>query len=202
MLENDNNKLTLIGAADSEPVFSHTVFGEDFYSLTLAVPRLSGAVDRLPVTVSGQMLPEYMEPGDMMALTGQLRSYNRTVDGASRLMITAFARTFGHAAECEPLNEVLIDGYVCKPAVYRTTPFSREIADLLIAVNRSYNKSDYLPCIAWGRNARFAAGLATGTRLVITGRVQSREYRKALGGDVFETRTAYEISAASLLVSE
>lgn len=202
MQDINNNMLALTGAADTEPEYSHTVYGEDFYSLYVGVPRLSGAVDRLPVTVSARALPASLAIGDTVALTGQLRSYNRTVDGVGRLMITAFARTFELAPYAEPLNEVSIDGFICKPVVYRTTPFSREIADLLVAVNRSYNKSDYLPCIAWGRNARFADSLPLGARVLITGRVQSREYRKATAADEYETRTAYEISASSLLVSD
>ncbi len=189
-----SNKVYLCGTVESDPVYSHELYGEGFYEFSIKVPRLSQQNDVIPVTVSERLLDgANLTVGSKIALNGQFRSYNKMVDEKSKLMLTVFVRDF-----CEPLEEnpnmVELAGYICKPPVYRTTPFNREICDLLIAVNRAYNKSDYIPCIAWGRNARFVKNVEVGQKLVIQGRIQSREYVKKLSETESETRVAYELS--------
>ncbi len=189
-----SNKVYLCGTVESDPVYSHELYGEGFYEFLLKVPRLSQQNDIIPVTVSERLLGgANLTVGTKIALNGQFRSYNKMVDEKSKLMLTVFVRDF-----CEPLEEnpntVELAGYICKPPIYRTTPFNREICDLLIAVNRAYNKSDYIPCIAWGRNARFVKNAEVGQKLVIQGRIQSREYVKKLSETESETRVAYELS--------
>ena len=202
--QSDTNKVIVTGAVSSTPVYSHCIYGESFFSFALSIPRLSGTEDVLPVTMSERLMDGHaVEIGNFLKIEGQLRSYNKLIDGANRLIITVFAQSVSDMPEdCEPINDISIEGYLCKPVVFRTTPFSREIADILIAVNRAYNKSDYLPCIAWGRNAKFAEKLTIGTRICVNGRVQSREYQKTLPGGCTISRTAYEISATSLMVIE
>ena len=196
-MEYSGNRVTLSGVITGEKQYSHTVCGEDFYQCFLEVERLSGAVDCLPLTVSARILAGCaLSQGEGVTVTGQLRSYNKQVEGVSRLILTVFVQHIGPAAP--PRNEIRLTGYVCKPPVFRVTPFSREIADLLLAVNRQYGKSDYIPCIAWGRNARFASGFSVGTRIQIWGRVQSREYTKKLSETECEKRTAYEVSVSKL----
>lgn len=194
------NSIILSGRIEEAPVFDHTVLGEAFYKTRVAARRLSGTEDVLPVTLSERLLTEASpEPGSFVTIDGQLRSYNRR-DGAGRhLIVTVFAREARFQAGPIPdENDVYLIGRVCKPAVYRTTPFMREIADLLLAVPRRYGKSDYLPVIAWGRNARFASALETGDRVALTGRMQSRVYRKQLESGESEERTAYEISVSGM----
>lgn len=198
MVENGNNCVVLAGQLASELVFNHSLFGEAFYAGTIAVPRLSGTVDRLPITVSERLLRgEAWRDGVNISLRGQLRSYNKCVDGSNRLILTVFAHQFAVSEE-EARNEIVLDGFICKDPIYRTTPFHREIADILLAVNRAYNKSDYIPCITWGRSARYAQSLAVGARVQAVGRVQSREYQKTLADDVVIKRVAYEVSVSSL----
>ena len=195
-----SNGITLAGEATGSPVFDHEVFGEAFYKFAIAVRRLSGTEDLIPVTVSERLLlcGEPSE-GTPIIIDGQIRSYNRRAEDGSHLMITVFAREIAFPGEeVEPRNDAELFGHICKPVIYRTTPFSREIADILVAVNRRYRKSDYLPAIAWGRNARFAKGLKLGDPVVISGRLQSREYRKTLPDGSAEQRTAYEISCSSI----
>ena len=221
------NSIRLAGRVHTEPMYDHTVFGEAFYHMEIAAARLSGTDDILPVTVSERLLgdPEVnsCDAGAPISVSGQIRSYNLREGERNRLIITVFARDVGFpqggalpfddedgdqegaedgVPEGEPMrrdvNEAELCGAVCKPVIYRTTPFSREIADVLIAVNRRYGKSDYLPCIAWGRNARFAAGLEVGDRILVRGRMQSREYQKKLPDGTAEQRTAYEISCSSI----
>lgn len=192
----ENNQVVLKGKAAEEPIYSHSLYGERFFTLMLEVPRLSGVADTLPVMVSDRLLNLMdVAVGDELAVLGQLRSYNRMVDGHNRLILTVFAR---HIAPPEDINEnpnqIVLEGYVCRAPVYRTTPFGREITDLLIAVNRPYNKSDYIPVICWGRNARFAESLEIGQRVRIHGRMQSRLYQKKLPDGQTENRTAYEVS--------
>ena len=189
------NAVKLCGVIDSEVVYSHSLFGEAFHQFFLLAPRLSGTMDRLPVTVSERLLDRPMHCGTPLALTGQLRSYNKQVDGANRLILTVFAQSLEEGEGYE--NSITLCGYVCKPPIYRVTPFHREIADLLVAVNRAYNKSDYIPCIAWGRNARFAQTMDVGCRITLHGRIQSREYQKKLEDGSIQTRTAYEVSIGS-----
>lgn len=193
-----NNVVYLTGRVAEEPKYSHQVFGEGFYETKVEVERLSGLVDVIPVTVSERLLGEGdFEEGKYVSVSGQFRSYNKIADGKSRLMLTVFVRETNE--DLPPnTNKIELIGYVCKPPVYRTTPFKREIADVLIAVNRAYNKSDYIPCIAWGRNARFAEKLVVGDKVGLSGRIQSREYRKTDENGVESVRVAYEISVNRL----
>ena len=193
-----NNKVYIYGEIVSEAVFSHEVYGEGFYEFYVKVMRLSGQADILPVTVSERIMTEEMKVGGYICALGQFRSYNK-VDGAkSRLMLTVFVRELLEAPPVKNPNSIVLSGYICKPPVYRTTPFNREIADLLVAVNRSYNKSDYIPAIAWGRNARFVRNLAVGDKIALSGIIQSREYQKKQPDESFVSMTAYEVSISKL----
>lgn len=197
-MENINNKVYLNGKVVSEAVFSHEIFGENFYEIKVSVPRLSGQCDILPITISDRLIADReLQVGSQISAIGQFRSYNKMIDGKSKLMLTVFVRELLTDSFYENPNNIVISGYICKPPVYRTTPFNREIADILVAVNRSYNKSDYIPCIAWGRNARFVKNLAVGERVAISGRIQSREYQKKVEEDVKQL-TAYEVSVSKL----
>lgn len=195
-----NNIVTISGITVSEPIYSHSVFGEGFYETAIAVERLSGQKDIIPVTVSERLLVDgEFTPGRKVAIEGQFRSYNKLIDGRSKLMLTVFVRSlYDVESEESNVNSIELTGYICKPPIFRTTPFKREIADILIAVNRAYNKSDYIPCIAWGRNARFSSKLEVGDKISLSGRIQSREYQKVLDDGSSETRTAYEISIARM----
>lgn len=197
--ESTNNKVTLMGKIVDEPRFSHEVYGEGFYEFTLCVPRLSGQTDLLPITVSERLMSGFdMSIGREIVVQGQFRSYNKLDETKSKLMLTVFARSLDEAqADINP-NTIELCGYICKKPMYRTTPFKREISDLLIAVNRAYNKSDYIPCIAWGRNARYVNTLAVGSRIRIFGRIQSRTYQKVNEENIVETRTAYEVSVSGI----
>ena len=195
----NNNKVYLSGTVSSEPVLSHETFGELFYEIKLSVPRLSEHVDLLPVTVSEKLL-KHFELGKHVSLRGQLRSYNNIEEEKSKLNLGVFAREIVEDEDIANPNVIEITGFVCKPPIFRTTPFKREICDVLIAVNRAYNKSDYLPCIAWGRNARFIKDAQIGSKIEIVGRIQSREYQKKLDSGDVETRTAYEISVSHVSV--
>ena len=220
------NSIRLTGVVCAEPEYDHAIYGEAFYNITAGVGRLSGTMDYLPVTVSERLLGDAgefgCEAGACIRLTGQVRSYNRTAGERSRLIVTVFAReielfdsaerasgdlkdTENAKDEDDPSssafeykNEVELCGSLCKPVIYRTTPFDREIADLLIAVNRRYGKSDYLPCIAWGRNARFADTLGVGDVVFLRGRLQSRSYQKKLPDGTAEQRMTYEISCSAI----
>lgn len=197
----ENNKVFLKGEVVSEPVFSHEVFGEGFYELNLNVKRLSDNFDIIPITVSERLLSiNNFSVGSMVAIKGQFRSYNKMVDNKSKLLLTVFVRDLIDYDESMNSNIIELSGFICKEPIYRTTPFKREICDMLLAVNRAYNKSDYLPCIAWGRNARFVKNIAVGQKVCLTGRIQSREYQKKLG-DELTTKTAYEISISKIWVN-
>jgi len=193
-----NNRVILKGKVCEEPIYSHTVLGEGFYEFVLEIPRLSVESDKIPITISERLLGAGLKIGDSIAVDGQFRSYNKVEGSKSRLMLTVFVREIIDIVDCDNYNEIELSGFVCKEPVYRITPFGREITDLLLAVNRAYNKSDYLPCIAWGRNAKFASELQVGERVEIKGRIQSREYQKRINVENSETRTAYEISVTSL----
>ncbi len=193
-----NNRVYIYGEIVSDAQFSHEVYGEGFYEFMVKVMRLSGQADILPVTVSERIMTESMKPGEHICALGQFRSYNKLEGGKSRLMLTVFVRELLDTQPDKNPNSVVLSGYICKPPVYRTTPFNREIADLLIAVNRSYNKSDYIPAIAWGRNARFVRNLSVGDRVALSGRIQSREYQKKQPDESFVTMTAYEVSVSKL----
>lgn len=191
----NNNVVTLSGQISEEPKYSHQMFGEGFYETYITVPRLSEQMDVIPITISERLLKdERITEGLPVTITGQLRSYNKMVDGRSRLLLTVFVRDIlDYDVERNP-NIIDITGFICKTPIYRTTPFKREICDILLAVNRAYNKSDYLPCIAWGRNARFVKDLPVGEKLVINGRIQSRNYQKLNEDGEMETKVAYEVS--------
>ena len=195
-----NNTVHISGEIVSDATFSHEVYGEGFYELLVKVMRLSGQADLLPITVSERLIEGAMlEKGKHISANGQFRSYNKLENGKSRLMLTVFIREIVEdESDGKNPNSIVLSGYICKPPVYRTTPFNREIADILIAVNRAYNKSDYIPCIAWGRNARFVKNLAVGDKVAIAGRIQSREYQKKFSETDIRTMTAYEVSVSKL----
>ena len=203
-MSNENNSVTLKGTITEVPSLSHKVYGEGFYNTFIAVPRLSGSCDVLPVTVSERLLAEGENiVGKNYYITGQFRSYNNYSDEGSKLKLTVFAKTFERVEEgdCDEPNDIFLDGYLCKEPTFRETPFGREIADMLLAVNRAYGKSDYIPIIAWSRNARFCSNLPVGTHLKIYGRIQSREYQKKIEEE-FITKTAYEVSVSKMEVVE
>ena len=194
-----NNKVFVFGEIVSDAAFSHEVYGEGFYEFFVRVMRLSGQADILPVTLSERLIQDGMlAKGKNICAVGQFRSYNKLENGKSRLMLTVFVRELLTDLPDKNPNTILLSGYICKPPVYRTTPFNREIADVLVAVNRAYNKSDYIPCIAWGRNARFVKNLTVGDRIAISGRIQSREYQKKFSETDIRTMTAYEVSVSKL----
>ena len=194
-----NNRVYIFGEIVSDATFSHEVYGEGFYEFFVRVMRLSGQADILPVTLSERLIQDGMLcKGKSICALGQFRSYNKIEGGRSRLMLTVFIRELLSELPDKNPNSILLSGYICKPPVYRTTPFNREIADILIAVNRAYNKSDYIPCIAWGRNARFVKNLTVGDKIAISGRIQSREYQKKLSEEEVRTMTAYEVSVSKL----
>jgi primosomal replication protein N len=193
------NQLRLTGVLSTPPTYSHEVFGEAFFQFMMSVPRLSGVNDLLPVTASERLLaPLEPAPGILVRLEGQVRSYNKIIEGAGRLLITAFAQSLSLPQDEQNPNTVVLLGALCKPPAYRTTPFGREIADLMIAVNRAYGKSDYIPCIAWGRNARFAARLSVGEQLQVEGRLQSRPYQKQMPDGTVLEKVAYEVSVGKM----
>lgn len=198
----DNNIVTISGKIVTGHEFSHEVYGEKFYIFYLDVPRLSDSFDRIPVTYSERLLPrESLEKDTYVEIEGQYRSYNYMNNVGNKLFLTVFARDIifiKDISEVKNPNSVYLNGFVCKTPIYRTTPFGREIADILLAVNRPYNKSDYIPCIVWGRNARFCEGLNVGDNLKIWGRIQSREYvKKAPTGEMIN-KTAYEVSVSKM----
>ena len=216
----ENNYLTLVGKVTSEKRFSHEIYGERFYSFDLSIPRLSGSEDIIPVTVSERIInDEMMAIGNKLLIKGQFRSYNSYENEKNRLILTVFAKDIEKLDESKitetnneeenntendfvkkdmVTNEVVLVGYICKKPIYRQTPFGREIADLLLAVNRAYNKSDYIPSIAWGRNARFCQNLEVGTEVKIVGRIQSRNYEKKYEDGTIIKKVAYEVSIGSL----
>ena len=198
----ENNRVTVIGTIVSDFTFSHAVFGEGFYLVDLSVSRLSEQADVIPLMVSERLMDVTRDyRGCTIEADGQFRSYNRHEGVKNRLVLSVFMREVQFLEEFTDYtktNQIFLDGYICKEPIYRKTPLGREIADLLVAVNRPYGKSDYIPCIAWGRNARFASGFSVGTRIQIWGRVQSREYTKKLSETECEKRTAYEVSVSKL----
>ena len=198
----ENNKVSVIGEVISEFTFSHEVFGEGFYLVSLAVSRLSDQVDIIPLMISERLLDVTQDyRGRTVEAIGQFRSYNCHEGVKNRLVLSVFVRELNFLEEftdCTKTNQIYLDGYICKEAIYRKTPLGREIADILLAVNRPYGKSDYIPCIAWGRNARYASGFAVGARVKVWGRVQSREYTKKLNETECEKRVAYEGSVSKM----
>lgn len=198
----ENNRVSIIGEVVSEFEFSHEVFGEGFYLVNVSVNRLSDMVDIIPLMISERLVDVTKDyRGRKIEVSGQFRSYNRHEELKNRLVLSVFVREIEFIEEeTEEMksNQILLDGYICKDPIYRKTPLGREIADLLVAVNRSYGKSDYIPCICWGRNARFAARFEVGVHVQIWGRIQSREYVKRLNEDEVEKRTAYEVSVSKI----
>ncbi len=198
-MENPNNRMTACGRLESAPELSHEVMNEPFYTGTLLVKRLSGAVDRLPVTIPGKLIADSRLSLDaLLLMNGQVRSYNKVIEGAGRLMVTLFAQSVSVTNDNETMNRVDLTGALCKPPIYRSTPFGREICDMMLAVNRAFGKSDYIPCIAWGRNAQYASRFRVGDKLHITGRLQSREYQKLTETGEYVVRNAFEVSAFTL----
>ncbi len=208
----DNNHLVLMGKVTSEKRFSHEIYGERFFIFDMEVPRLSSTQDIIPVTISERLIKEdTLQVGKKILIKGQFRSYNSYENEKNKLILTVFAKDIFSEDEIEKelseeegkeivSNEVVLTGYICKKPIYRQTPFGREIADLLLAVNRAYNKSDYIPAIAWGRTARFCQNIDVGTEVKVIGRVQSRTYEKKFEDGTAETRVAYEVSIGSLEV--
>ena len=200
----ENNYLVLIGKIISDKTFSHEIYGESFYVFNLEVPRLSGNEDIIPITISERLIANFdLTIGRKVVIEGQFRSYNSYENEKNRLVLTVFAKDiidYKEEQEENVSNEVVLNGYVCKKPIYRKTPFGREISDILLAVNRAYNKSDSIPCIAWGRNARFCENMEVGTEVKVVGRVQSRTYEKKFEDGRIEQRVAYEVSIGSLEV--
>ncbi len=195
-----NHSVTISGTVTKDIAFSHTAYGENFYETFVAVKRMSEQIDLVPITVSEQILNAYgnIFKGDEIEVIGQFRSVNKLINGRSKLVLSVFTKELIKNPERMNVNEIELIGYVCKPTVYRITPFKREIADVLIAVNRAYHKSDYIPCITWGKNAKFAAGLEVGDKIYAFGRIQSRDYKKRFEDGTEEIRTAYEVSITAI----
>ena len=198
----ENNQVTIMGKVATEFSFSHEVFGEGFYMVEVEVKRLSNSEDRIPLMISERLIDETQDyTGEYIMVHGQFRSYNRLEEQKNRLVLSVFVREISFMEE-EPdgtkTNSIWLDGYICKEPIYRKTPLGREIADLLLAVNRPYGKSDYIPCICWGRNARYASGFEVGEHVQLLGRIQSREYVKRISDTETEKRVAYEVSVSKL----
>ncbi len=201
---NENNQVTVMGEIVGEFSFSHEIYGEGFYMIDILVPRLSESADRIPLMVSERLLDIKKDYRGMnVKISGQFRSYNRHEERKNKLVLSVFVRDWEFIDEVERsemTNHIELDGFICKEPVYRKTPLGREIADILLAVNRPYGKSDYIPCISWGRNARFANEFEVGSRCRVIGRIQSREYMKKISEEQVEKRIAYEVSVSKLEV--
>lgn len=196
-----NNHAEVTGIVESLPELSHEIYGEKFYLFTLEIPRLSGTSDNVKVMISDRLLADIsLTVGELIEVEGQFRSYNSYENGDNRLILTVFAKDIRVALNDSDKNPNLLflNGYICKEPVYRTTPFGREITDLLLAVNRSYNKSDYIPVIAWGRNARYCKNINIGDNIKVWGRIQSRVYQKHISDDEVVEKTAYEVSVSRM----
>lgn len=198
----ENNCITVIGKVASEFTFSHEVFGEKFYTFYLNTERLSKTIDTLPITISERLIDKnILKIGTLAEIKGQIRSYNNIIDKKNHLVLSIFVKDISfNLEENKNPNLAVLNGFLCKAPVYRKTPFGREIADILLAVNRSYNKSDYIPCITWGRNAKFTNNIEIGENIVITGRMQSRTYQKKLETGEIAEKVAYEVSVSKLQI--
>lgn len=198
----ENNQVTIMGEVASKFTYSHEVFGEGFYMVDVLVKRLSSSEDRIPLMISERLIDVTKDyTGEFIMVSGQFRSYNRHEEQKNRLVLSVFVREvefIDEELDGAKTNHILLEGYICKKPIYRKTPLGREIADLLLAVNRPYGKSDYIPCICWGRNARYASAFEVGGHVLIWGRIQSREYIKKLEENQTEKRTAYEVSVSKL----
>ncbi|MEG1710572.1 MAG: single-stranded DNA-binding protein [Clostridia bacterium] len=197
------NNVKLTGEILSSPILSHELFGERFFEFNISIKRLSDAEDILPVTVSERLLYKCdINLGKRVTVIGQFRSYNKLIENKSKLILTVFLQDLTITPDEPYANLIELSGFICKAPIYRTTPFNREICDILVAVNRAYGKSDYIPAIAWGRNARFVKFLSVGEQIVINGRIQSRLYQKRINDIDMEQRTAYEVSIGKILIGE
>lgn len=202
----ENNQVTIMGEIAGQFTYSHEIFGEGFYLVDVLVPRLSQSADLIPLMISERLInvkEDYR--GQNVLVNGQFRSYNRHEERKNKLVLSVFVREIQFVDEIdenEKTNQIFLDGFICKEAIYRKTPLGREIADLLLAVNRPYGKSDYIPCISWGRNARYASNFKVGYRCKIWGRIQSREYMKKISEEQVEKRVAYEVSVSKLELYE
>ena len=195
-----NNKVTIAGEVMSPYVYNHEVMGEKFYTTVVKSERLSGTMDLIPVMISERLIsPTMDDTGAFAEISGEFRSYDDKTN--RKLILSVFANDISFLEDVKNVNDIELVGFICKEPIYRTTPLGREISDVVLAVNRPYGKSDYIPCIVWGRNARFAENLSVGTKLKLRGRIQSREYYKKIDNE-FETRTAFEMSVSSLEVLE
>ena len=198
----ENNQVSVMGTIVSDFEFSHQIFGEGFYMVDIMVDRLSESFDVIPIMISDRLIDVTADyKGYKVSVTGQFRSYNRHEEQRNKLVLSVFAREIIFVQEVEEsakTNQIYLDGYICKEPIYRKTPLGREIADLLLAVNRPYGKSDYIPCICWGRNARFASSFRVGMRCAVWGRIQSREYVKKISEEEMEKRVAFEVSVSKL----
>lgn len=200
-MKESNNKATIAGEVMSPYVYSHEVMGEKFYTTVIKTKRLSETADLIPVMISERLIsPTMDDTWAFVEISGEFRSYDDKENGKSKLSV--FAQNISFLEDSKNVNDIEIVGYICKRPTYRSTPLRREITDIRLAVNRSYRKSDYIPCIVWGRNARFAETLSVGTKLKLRGRIQSREYYKKISDNEFETRTAFEMSVSRLEVLE
>ena len=202
----ENNQVTIMGEVIGDFMFSHEIFGEGFYMVDVEVARLSESSDVIPVMVSERLLDVNADyKGRNLCVAGQFRSYNRHEEKKNKLVLSVFARELEFMdtiEESAKTNQIYLDGYICKEPVYRKTPLGREIADLLLAVNRPYGKSDYIPCICWGRNARYVSSFTVGSRCLVWGRIQSREYMKKISEELTEKRIAYEVSVSKLELAD
>ena len=202
----EKNNVEIAGTVVADPEYSHEVFGEQFYIFNISTERISGVLDTIPVTISERAINlSKIRVGKRFKIYGQFRSFNKHMENEHRLILSVFARDIAELDDNQlDVNEnyISLDGYICKEPIYRKTPLGREIADVLLAVNRSYGKSDYIPCITWGRNARYVSGLEVGSRVKICGRIQSREYQKCISDTETETRVAYEVSVSKIELVE
>ena len=198
----ENNQVTIMGKIVSGFLYSHEIYGEGFYMVDVEVERLSDSTDIIPVMISERLLDVSQDyVGECISVSGQFRSYNRHEEKKNKLVLSVFAREIEFIDEIDEnakSNQIFLDGFICKEPIYRKTPLGREIADILLAVNRPYGKSDYIPCISWGRNARFASSFQVGDRCMVWGRIQSREYMKKISEEEQEKRVAYEVSVSKL----
>lgn len=196
-----NNLACVIGSVEDELEFNHEIYSEKFYTFTMKISRLSEASDFIKVMISERLLSDFkVSVGDMVEVNGQFRSYNSYENNNNKLVLTVFAKDISYRCDCanKNPNSLYLNGYICKEPIYRTTPFGREITDMLVAVNRTYNKSDYIPVIAWGRNARYAKDFNVGDNIKVWGRIQSRTYQKRISDDETVNKTAYEVSISKL----
>ena len=201
----NHNQVEVAGRIQSEFQFSHEIFGEGFYTVKLLVNRLSEATDEIPLLISERVMDVTKDcRGMLVKACGQFRSYNKHEENRNHLVLSVFVRDIEFLESMEDVkpNQIILDGFICKQPVYRMTPLGREICDILLAVNRSYGKSDYIPCICWGRNARFAGNLEIGSRIELIGRIQSREYQKRINENEVIKRVAYEVSVNKLEIHE